>query len=54
MGLPSMQAFIVTYNMISSFFTVCLLTHGMFILCFIIMFMPNMTSTSQYKIESRL
>ena len=53
-GITFYAAFIVTYNMISSFFTVCLLTHGMFILCFVVMFMPNMTSTSQYKIGSRL
>ena len=53
-GITFYAAFIITYNMISSFFTVCLLTHGMFILCLIVMFMPSITNAPQRKIVPHL
>lgn len=34
-------AFIISYNMLSSFFTVCLFTHGVLVILIIGMFLPN-------------
>lgn len=52
-GIVFYAAFIMVYNMISSFFSVCLLTHGMFLLCLVVMFMPQ-TVTSNKIIQRNL
>lgn len=41
-------AFIIAYIMLSSFFTVTLLSHGIFLMCLAIMYMPNKNHINEF------